>query len=257
MVKDAAESGGRGQSAFQSADEAAVNFAYNISLKHNVAIQEVIVSNPEAWATETFMESFVERQIQEWGAAVSRKRSPKTPIFGSQRLILSSPDPRSGVWHLSHPISLNSRQLITNVGRGGTLELLRPEFIRPEHRKKLLQRLEEAGKAAMQALADYADKAEEKYGAETGREIGEDFSGLSYATPRYMMLDFLVQPKMDGDWRVILIEPNIGIGLWDRAALREEALDGKGHSGAEARIVLKDFIAAAAAYARSKGWLKP
>jgi len=53
------------------------------------------------------------------------------------------------------------------------------------------------------------------------------------------------------DWRVVLIEPNIGIGLWDRLALREiyfnvQATDKPDWSkvGANARVVLRDFASA-------------
>jgi hypothetical protein len=292
MVKDAAESGGRGQKAFplRGADGAldetvlreAIDFTYLISLKQNVAVQEVIIASPEYWATEEFLQSFVDRQVQEWGAAVNRTRRPRTNIYGSQRLILSSADPAAG-WHVSHPITLNSRQLITNVGRGGTLDIMRPECIRPEFRDQLLRRLHEAGERAMRALARYGETAAERYRAETGREIGTDATGLSYAVPRYMMLDYLVQPVFaedgtlidlepvydaDGqrtgsafvlqqgdrritgtvkDWRVVLIEPNIGIGLWDRVALREEIYAHTAHGidwtrvGVNARIVLGDF----------------
>ncbi|MHB9025040.1 MAG: Rossmann-fold NAD(P)-binding domain-containing protein [Armatimonadota bacterium] len=305
MVKDAAESGGRGQKAFNlrlpdgAIDEEtlaeAVEFTYQISQKHNVAIQEVIIASPEYWATEDFLRSFVDRQVQEWGASVNRTKRPRTNIYGSQRLIFSSPAPLQNEWHLSHPITLNSRQLITNVGRGGTLDILRKEFIRQEYRDQLWTRLWEAGEKSMHALARYEEIAGERYTQETGYPIGQDATGLSYAVPRYMMLDFLVQPifaeqgalvdlepvydatgeradvrfilqqgeeRIAGtvtDWRVVLIEPNIGIGLWDRVAIREEfyarataAQDAApidwNMVGANARIVLKDLAIAGQEY---------
>lgn len=304
MAKDAAESGGRGQRAFTLRhadgtldDEAiteAVEFIYRISQKHNVAIQEVIIASPEHWATEDFLHSFVDRQVQEWGAAVNRVRRPRTNIYGSQRLILSCGDPRQEAWHVSHPITLNSRQLITNVGRGGTLDIFRPEIIRPEYRERLWTRLQEAGQKCMQALSSYGKIAGAQYEQETGRKIGEDATGLSYAVPRYMMLDFLVQPifaeegtlidlepvydgdgkrtgvnyilqHSDGrilgtvkDWRVVLIEPNIGIGLWDRTAIREEfyfvrTADTPDWNavGGNARIALRDFAIAGENYLRA------
>ncbi len=301
MVKDAAESGGRGQKAFnlRTADGAldleavadAVDFAYQITQRHNVAIQEVIISSPEYWATEEFLRSFVDRQVQEWGAVVNRTKRPRTSIYGSHRLIFSSDNPLNGEWHISHPITLNSRQLITNVGRGGTLELFRVDHIRPEYREQLWSKLVEAGKKTMNALARYGTVAAEEYRKETDCEIGQDATGLSYAVPRYMMLDFLVQPifadegvlvdleptydasgvrngvrfilQQDDrrivtsvkDWRVVLIEPNIGIGLWDRVAVREEfhhvraAATPDWHAvGANARIVLRDYASAAGDY---------
>ncbi|MHB9025042.1 MAG: hypothetical protein ACYC7E_12870 [Armatimonadota bacterium] len=305
MVKDAAESGGRGQKAFNlrlpdgSFDEEAigeaVEFTYQITLKHNVAIQEVIIASPEFWATEDFLRSFVDRQVQEWGAAVNRTWRPRTNIYGSQRLIFSSSDPLKNEWHVSHPIALCSRQLITNVGRGGTLDILKQEFIRPEYRDQLWARLQESGEKCMQALARYEGVAGERYTQETDNTIGQDASGLSYAVPRYMMLDFLVQPifaeegtlvdlepvysatgertgisfilqqgdeRVPGtvvDWRVVLIEPNIGIGLWDRVAIREEFFARATAAqdtapidwntvGANARVVLKDLAKAGQDY---------
>ncbi|MDO9103653.1 MAG: hypothetical protein Q7U57_01695 [Methylovulum sp.] len=272
MIKDAAESGGRNAGAFLlvrpdgSLDseqmESAVDFIYQISLKHHVCIQEVILSSPEHWATEAFMQAFVHRQIVEWGSAVNRQRQPYTPIFGSHRIILSTDKPGgttgSTEWHISHWITLNSKQLITNVGRGGTLEQLLPETIRPEHRDAILGKLAEAGRRVMEAMARYEAHSASLYTAETGRTVGADLMGVSYGMPRYLMLDFLIAPVFgqDGvlveiepifddngcrigsrfilqhgsrrfpgnivDWHIVLIEPNIGVGLWDRVALREE-----------------------------------
>ncbi|HOF87665.1 MAG TPA: hypothetical protein PLZ36_06115, partial [Armatimonadota bacterium] len=301
MLKDAAESGGRGQKVFAlrgedgAPDDAAlaeaVDFAYQITLKHNIAIQEVIISSPEYWATEEFLRSFTDRQIQEWGAVVNRTRRPRTAIYGSHRLVFSSADPAAQAWHVSHPITLNSRQLITNVGRGGTLEIFKPEFIQPAHRELLMRRLVEAGEKAMAALARYGEVAADQYTAETGRAVGRDATGLPYSVPRYMMLDFIVQPifaeegilvdveprfdaageragarfilqhgeeRCEGhvrDWRVVLIEPNIGIGLWDRLAIREEFYAVRAAEtpdwaavGAQARIVLHDMAKAGEDY---------
>lgn len=304
MVKDAAESGGRGQKAFvlmktdgtidEEALAEAIEFTYAITQKHNVALQEVIITSPEYWATEEFLQSFVDRQVQEWGVAVNRTRRPRTSLYGSQRLIFSTDKPGSGEWHISHMITLNSRQLITNVGRGGTLDILKPEFIRPEYRDRLIARLKESGEKSMNALARYGEVAGAQYVQEEGREIGEDATGVPYSFPRYMMLDFLVQPifaeegqlvdlepvfdesgKRTGsrfilqqadrrvtghikDWRVVLIEPNIGIGLWDRLALREiyfnvQATDQPDWSkvGINARVVLRDFASAGADYLKA------
>jgi hypothetical protein len=314
MVKDAAESGGRNMRAFplrsvegeldEKQLERAVDFVYQISRKHHVVVQEVVHCSPEFWATEAFMEDFVRRQILEWGHSVDRRRPPYTPIYGSFRLILSTDDPgepdAGKKWHFSHWITLNSRQLITNVGRGGTLEQLLPEWVRPEHRDTLLKRLAEAGQKAMTALSIYEAKAADAYRQETGRAVGNDLLGISYGSPRYMMLDFLVEPifiepgdlleirpcfdengtrtgslpilQRDGrifpgeivDWRVVLIEPNIGVGLWDRVALREEVHELRmaeqearepdwDRVGENARIVLRDLNRAGEEYLRQLG----
>ncbi len=314
MIKDAAESGGRNARAFAlrrldgqldaEQVDAAVGFVHQISLKHNAAVQEVIRSSPEYWATEEFMEGFVRRQIADWGCPVDRSRRPRTPIYGSHRIILSTADPAApdleDRWHISHWITLNSTQLITNVGRGGSLEQLLPEHIRPEHRQRILELLARAGRQVMEALAAYETRTAATYQAEMGRPVGQDLTGLSYGVPRYMMLDFLVapvfgsagmlvdvQPSFDeagrrvestfllqegertfpaqiADWRVVLIEPNIGVGLWDRVALREEFHESQraraagrepdwDRVGSEARTVLADLSRAGETYLQALG----
>jgi len=309
MIKDAAESGGRNAQAFHLGRpdggldaqqiELAVEFIYQISLKHPVCIQEVVLSSPEHWATEEFMRAFVHRQIVEWGSAVNRQRRPHTTIFGSHRIILSTDNPhapdRGKKWHISHWITLNSKQLITNVGRGGTLEQLLPEFIRPEHRQIIPGKLAEAGRRVMEALASYETRGAAEYTNTTGRTVGTDLMGVSYGMPRYLMLDFLITPVFEQkgvlveieaifdqngcrlgsrfmlqqgdrrfpgtlvDWRIVLIEPNIGVGLWDRVALREEyheleraRMEGVSPDwdriGENARIVLRDLNCAGEDY---------
>ncbi len=309
MIKDAAESGGRGAKAFElrsaggeiieSALNEATEFLYQISLKHNVAVQEVIISSPELWATEDFLNRFTDRQISEWRRPIARDRQPQTPLFGSFRVIMSTDKPtardRRKHWHSSHPITLNSTQLITNVGRGGTLELLRPTDIHPEHREAILHALDEAGRDVMEAMTAFESRAAKHYEKETGDPVGADLTGVSYGIPRYLMLDFLLRPEFDrpGDlveimpdvdetghrigsqfllsdgnesfigkitgWTMILIEPNIGIGLWDRVALREIEHErerareaGKpmdwNRVGRNARVVLRDLTRAGADY---------
>ena len=64
------------------------------------------------------------------------------------------------------------------------------------------------------------------------------------------------------DWRVVLIEPNIGLGLWDRVALREEIREERRATrasqttdwqqvGLQARIVLSDLSRAGEEYLRA------
>ncbi len=309
MVKDAAESGGRGAQAFSlhQADgrldliqmDRAVDFIYQLSLKHNVSIQEAIISSPEYWATEAFMRRFMHHQIIDWASPVNRRREPYTQIFGSIRLILSKDkatecDVQQN-WHISHWITLNSKQLITNIGRGGVLHLLQPEIVIEEYRKRIFTRLTQAGQQVMLALNAYETQAAKAYKQATGLEIGCDLLQVSYGHARYMMLDFLITPifaepgrliafrreyrpetqaskpyftlEHEGqhfqgtviDWRVILIEPNVGVGLWDRVALREEQAELElakceqrsvnwSAVGFNARIVLKDLHYAGEAY---------
>jgi hypothetical protein len=309
MIKDAAESGGRNAKAFQLGRgdggcdmpelQQAAEFVYQIARRRNVCIQEVIISSPEHWATEAFMQAFVRRQIIEWGSAVNRQRQPQTNIYGSHRIILSTDNPHETdlhkKWHISHWISLNSKQLITNLGRGGTLEQLLPEYIRPEHQATIIDKLSAAGRKIMEIMSNDQARSRLSYRQETGREIGEDLMGVSYGMPRYMMLDFLIAPVFDRagvlvdiqaefdehgerigshfmlqhgdspapanivDWRIVLLEPNVGVGLWDRVALREEyhelqraAMHGVSPDwqriGENARIVLRDLNQAGEQY---------
>ncbi|MGB0604082.1 MAG: hypothetical protein ACPGRY_03950 [Candidatus Latescibacterota bacterium] len=309
IVKDAAGSGGRGMSVFVlrrvdgSVDEdvlrEAVDFTYQISLKNNVSIQEVVVSSPEYWANESFMRSFVDRQIVDWSSPVDRQRRPRTSIYGSHRIILSTdvPDAEADAdkWHISHWITLNSKQLVTNVGRGGNLDLFLPEIVQESHRQALFAKLAQAGGRVMEALAAYEARTADLYREETGCEVGRDLTGVSYGNPRYMMLDFLVaplfadsgelvdiRPQYDAqgqrigaeyllreggrtfasaiiDWRIVLVEPNIGLGLWDRVALRETVVESQraqeqqrpedpDATGQQARIVLSDLSRAGEAY---------
>ena len=220
MIKDATESGGRNAQAFAlcRADgkpdrmqiESAVEFIYQISLRRHVCIQEVILSSPEYWATEEFMRDFVRRQIVEWGGAVNRHRHPHTSIFGSHRIILSTDNPdepdQEKKWHISHWITLNSKQLITNLGRGGTLEQMLPAFIRPEHRNAIIGKLSVTGRRVMELMAAYQERCSTSYTNETGRTIGADLMGVSYGMPRYMMLDFLISPVFDREGVLVELE---------------------------------------------------
>ena len=277
----------------------AVDFTYQISLKNNVSIQEVVVSSPEYWANESFMRSFVDRQIVDWSSPVDRQRRPRTSIYGSHRIILSTdvPDAKADAdkWHISHWITLNSKQLVTNVGRGGNLDLFLPEIVQESHRQALFAKLAQAGGRVMEALAAYEARTADAYREETGCEVGRDLTGVSYGNPRYMMLDFLVaplfadsgelvdiRPQYDAqgqrigaeyllreggrtfasaivDWRIVLVEPNIGLGLWDRVALRETVVESQraqeqqrpedpDATGQQARIVLSDLSRAGEAY---------
>ena len=245
------------------------------------------------------MRSFVDRQIIDWSSPVDRQRRPRTSIYGSHRIILSTDVPQveanADKWHISHWITLNSKQLVTNVGRGGNLDLFLPEIVQKPHRQALFSKLAQAGGRVMEALASYEARTAEAYREETGCEVGRDLTGVSYGNPRYMMLDFLVAPQFahpgelvdirpqydaqgqrigaeyllrDGnrtfpshiaDWRIVLVEPNVGLGLWDRVALREsivEAHRAEGQqqpvnpdaTGEQARIVLSDLSKAGEAY---------
>jgi hypothetical protein len=71
----------------------------------------------------------------------------------------------------------------------------------------LFQRLVESGEKSMNALARYGEVAGDQYVKEEGREIGADATGVPYSFPRYMMLDFLVQPIFAEEGRLVDLEP--------------------------------------------------
>ncbi len=304
LIKGAAESGARNLKVFDLQDQAgradpaavaaAVDFLYLVSRRQNVVVQAAILTSPEFWATPEFMESFVERQILEWNTPVQRDRLPRSQIYGSLRIVASSPHPDQP-YHAAFPIALSSLQVATNVGRGGTLEKLLDEFVREPYRSQIRAGLEAEVPKVMRAIADYAARYEARFAQQRGRRVGKDARGVSYAWPPYLMLDYLVSPVFsrpgrlvdiepefaaDGrrigsvpilqdesgrgpatisGWRFIHLEPNVGIGLWDRFNLREEVLEARAaqaagrafdhaNVGTSDRVVLGDFVAAGEQY---------
>ena len=315
LIKGAAESGarnlkvfdvGRGQGTWNEPELlAAALFVYERAVKQNMVIQEAARTTPEFWASAEYLRHFVDRQIVEWNTAVQRDRYPRSTIYGSLRIIASSSAP-GRPYDLTHLIALSSLQVATNVGRGGTLEPLRPEFIQPEHRQAILSGLAGQVPLVMQALDRYAASYATTFEKHRGRPAGQDLRGVSYGWPGYLMLDYLVTPvferegrvadiepiydaqgtrigsrivledgqgrfeaKING-WRFIHLEPNVGIGLWDRFNLREEHWEGRDAArdgrpfnwdavGHDDRIVLRNFALAGEDYLRAnlgEGWPK-
>jgi hypothetical protein len=199
---------------------------------------------------------------------------------------------------LTHLITLASLQVATNVGRGGTLEPLLDEFIEEKHIKTIREGLSSQVPLVMQALARYAPKFAETFKAKHRREVGADLRGVSYGWPAYLMLDYLVTPVFGRDgklvdieprfdksggrlpsaiiledsagrfegkitsWRFIHLEPNVGIGLWDRFSLREEEWERYfserqnrefdwNSIGKDDRVVLRNFAIMAEEYVKA------
>ena len=147
----------------------------------------------------------------------------------------------------------------------------------------------------MAAMARFARKYEKEFVAKRGRPAGEDARGVSYAWPPYLMLDYLVTPvfarpgrlvdikpqydangepsgsvamlenesgRFEGEiveWKFIHLEPNVGIGLWDRFNLREEVLEREASSrerrafdwsnvGTSDRVVLRNLVLSGSQY---------
>jgi hypothetical protein len=304
LIKGAAESGARNLKVFDLHDAAgrvdharldeAADFLFDVSRHQNVVVQEAVLTSPEFWADPGLMRSFVERQIMEWNTPVTRERFPRSQIYGSLRIVASSPHP-DRPYDLAFPIVLASLQVATNVGRGGTLEKLTDRFVREGFRHQIRPGLEREAFKVMSAMARFARRYEKQFVSKRGRPVGEDARGVSYAWPPYLMLDYLVtpvfarpgrlvdiEPQYDGDgkpsgsvamleddcgrfegeiveWRFIHLEPNVGIGLWDRFNLREEVLEREASSrdgrafdwsnvGTSDRVVLKNLVLSAAQY---------
>jgi hypothetical protein len=286
---------GRGRGAWDEQElGAAATFVYERAGKQNMVVQEAARTTPEFWASASYMDNFVDRQITEWHVAVQRDRHPRSQIYGSLRIIASSSHPDQP-YDLTHLIALSSLQVATNVGRGGTLEPLYDQFIQERYRKAIRAGLSGQVPLVMKALNDYAPKYSATFQQQRGRSIGQDLRGVSYGWPAYLMLDYLVtpvferdgkladiEPVYDGagrrigsrivledrdgrfegsivDWRFIHLEPNVGIGLWDRYNLREEEWERRVASeekrkinwdaiGHDDRIVLRNFAIAGQQY---------
>lgn len=289
---------GLGKGAWDEAElAAAATFVYERALKQNMVIQEAARTTPELWASPLFMTNFVDRQVAEWNAAVVRDRHPRSQIYGSLRIIATSSHP-SRPYDLTHKIALASLQVATNVGRGGTLEPLLDEFIQDRYREQIRRGMADQVPLVMNALHRYAGRYAAEFKARHGREVGEDLRGVSYGWPAYLMLDYLITPVFERDgklvdieprfdergeriesaviledgqgrfegkitgWRLIHLEPNVGIGLWDRFSLREEEWeraksrqDGREFDwskvGQDDRIVLRNFAISGEEYLRA------
>jgi hypothetical protein len=227
---------------------------------------------------------------------VERSLYPRSKVYGSLRIIACSSHP-DRPYELAFPICLCSLQVATNVGRGGTLDVLLPEYIQEEHRDSIQAGLRAEAPKVMKACARFASKYEARFEKARNRKCGKDLRGVPYSWSPYLMLDYLATPVFErpgrlvdiepeyGDsgerigsrvilegpegryegkiagWRFIHLEPNVGIGLWDRYNLREEehersraakigeAVDWD-RIGQSDRTVLRTFVQAGEDYLR-------
>jgi len=298
VVKGAAESGARNLKVFEvqdqyaRIDEEALNqatrFVFDVSKGQSVVIQAAVFTNPELWASPELMESFVDRQVTDWNTPVNRDTCPRSQIYGTMRIVVSSSNPKKK-YDTAFPISLMSLQVATNVGRGGTLEPLRPEHIQTQFRKQIYEGLHNEGPKVMEAMNQYVQSASKDWEAESGKALLDDLRGISYGWANYLMCDYVIMPvykrrgrlvdiepiydsdgrrigskpilqdesgRFEGeieDWKFIHLEPNVGIGLWDRYNLREEIAEREqsrkenrefnpDNVGVSDRTVLRNFI---------------
>ena len=307
LIKGAAESGARNLKVFEVQDDHArikeeelhhaARFVYDVSRGQNVVIQAAIFTNPELWASPELMDRFVDRQILEWNTPVKRDAYPRSQIYGSMRIVACSASPNKK-YDVAFPISLMSLQVATNVGRGGTLEPLRPELIQAKFRKEILEGLKAEGPKMMNAITKFAELYGPEWEKKTGKKIGRDLRGVSYSWANYLMGDYVITPvykrygrlvdiqpllddngrrigskpilqdaegRFEGEivkWKFIHLEPNVGIGLWDRYNLREEVNEktrsvqqedvcNPDHIGQSDRIILKNFVLAGEEYLKA------
>ena len=198
----------------------ASKFIYQVSKGQNVTIQRAIVSTPLSWMSQYAVKKFLERQIVEHSVSVNIEKYPKDFIYGTLRVIFSSPVPdlndlsNPSNWTGSHLISLSSLQMATNVGRQGTLEILCPEMIHAKFRDTFIDKLSEAGKKAMSLTSQFGPRYWNEeiclYGSGNSRKGNDsdrqkilpykdrnpslpekDASGVPYWWPRYLMLDLI------------------------------------------------------------------
>ncbi len=266
----------------------AARFIFDVSRGQNVVIQAAVFTNPELWASPEYMEDFVERQVLEWNTPVNRDTYPRSQIYGSLRIVASSSHP-SKKYDTAFPITLMSLQVATNVGRGGILDTFKEEFIQPQFRKQIMKGLHAEGPKVMKAMNAYVEKHGKKWEKRTGHKIGKDLRGVSYGWANYLMSDYVIMPifkrrgrladikpvfdeagrrigsvpilqdekgRFEGEivkWQFIHLEPNVGIGLWDRYNLREEWHELKrsqdqgvkfdwNHIGQSDRIILRNYV---------------
>ena len=178
--------------------------------------------------------------------------------------------------------------------------MLTSDAVQEAYAEDLLAGLKAEAPKVMAAMARYAERYAETFAAKHGKAVGQDLRGISYAWPPYLMSDYLVAPvferhgnlvdfepvyddagqrtgsrimledssgrfegKITG-WRFVHLEPNVGIGLWDRYNLREEERerrlsieDGRPYNwdniGRSDRTVLKSFVLAGEEYLDAVG----
>ncbi|MEW6234251.1 MAG: hypothetical protein AB1656_02590 [Candidatus Omnitrophota bacterium] len=267
---------------------AAAQFVADVSRSQNAVIQAAVFASPELWASPELMESFVDRQILEWNTPVNRDSYPRSQIYGSMRIVASSSHPGKK-YDTAFAISLISLQVATNVGRGGTLEALREEDIQPQFRKQIMKGLHAEGPKVMKAMTEFVKRYGPEWEKKNNAKIGDDLRGVSYGWANYLMSDYVIFPvyKRNGrlvdilpridengrrigsipilqdeegrfegeiaDWKFIHLEPNVGIGLWDRFNLREEVRELRASQkekrpfdwnniGVSDRIVMRNYV---------------
>jgi len=248
IAKSAAQSGGRGSEIFEIRDRSgtiieenlarAVDFIYAASRIDNIAICDFIESVPRDLCSHEFLQE-IQRRFAGIGKAVALEREPQTPLFWYFRTFVAQGLPGTEP-DVTGRLVVFSTEGIANVGRGGVLSVFLPDHIKGEWREKAWQMLEKGAQEFMAAIEAYTpqyitQKMEEEIAVAqqhnaTPDEIAQirekwtkmlshDAAGISTARPLFLMLDWMIKPVYNDqgkivDLQLVMIEPNIGAGLW-------------------------------------------
>jgi hypothetical protein len=233
----------------------------------NQVIQRVLPSSPRFWASKIYLEKL--RQ----GLVSKGIPAPDDAQYFSYVRIISLRDQEGDEIYVL-PLVVTSRATISNVGRGGVLFELLPEyFISPEQYKLFLEEMKRVASKSLKLTQKSSENLIKKlkqneYLDNAARLMKErilislknnyqDLTGWTYTKPRYMMFDMIPIPilkiaeKMwrlaeiievrynnrgnlshfmvfDSErmkiidvsveniigWDMVLIENNVGYGLW-------------------------------------------
>ncbi|NQT89722.1 MAG: hypothetical protein HQ558_00515 [Candidatus Omnitrophica bacterium] len=215
ILKGARESGARNLRAMNMLDESgevseaklaeAAEFIRDVSEEHggqNIVIQKAVWIDPRYWASDEQMTEYVRRSITERGKAIKRGRYPQTSIYCSLRTVPTSASPNVKPDVVEFLDAFNT-ELATNVGRGGSLFALLPEYMRDDVREVVFPRLVELSRQLVEAIKNSKDDPAimemfreflRKKGITDTDGAGEDIFGDTYAWASMLLLDWLIEP---------------------------------------------------------------
>ncbi|TFG08110.1 MAG: hypothetical protein EU539_03240 [Promethearchaeota archaeon] len=277
IAKASRQSGGRGSKAMQLRNykgdiimENVTELAEHVMMigwVDNQVIQRTLPASPRLWASKKYLER-LRRGLVNKGIP-----APEYSDFFSYVRIIIIRDQQGNDMHVL-PLVVTSRATISNVGRGGILfELLPDYFLSPEQFKLFLEEMKRVASRSLeltevaseslvrklkndQSVDDASSLMKERIlvSLENGYQ---DLTGWKYTKPRYMMFDMIPLPilifngmtlrrpeilevrydnegkishfivldleKMEINqvsvktiigWDMVLIENNVGYGLW-------------------------------------------
>ena len=240
IEKVVSQSGGRGMSDFDMETvsgeleakvlQMAIDFMMDMIRGDDVVVQAVEALPTQSFTNEDFWSWFQKKQVIDYGdrGIVIRDDIQPRPMSFSTFRVVGSRNPENDRVEITMPILLSSLDLITNIGRGGTLEWLNEDWVPKEILEGLLAQLQEATEDVFKGIEDYADKFRKTFEKKTGRKIGEDLAGNSYAKPNYGMVDFsgraIYSPKNNGNEEI----PHENVVRVEFEPKHRKVSDGKG-----------------------------